>query len=70
MSEKETVNKEEVETKGKTEGISRRDFAKTSVTAGVAAVAAPGTLRGEVASRIIPATGRAHPAAWSHGRAA
>ena len=68
MSEKESVNKEEVEAKGKTEGISRRDFAKTSVAAGVAAVAVPGTLRSEVASQIMPATGKAHPAAWAHGR--
>ena len=56
---------------GSKEGISRRDFAKTSVAAGAAAVALPATVRGEVVSRITrpaAATGKAHPAGWKHGR--
>ena len=57
-----------VDSRSDSEGISRRDFAKTSVAAGAAAVALPGSLHGEVANRITSSVGRAHPAAWAHGR--
>jgi len=65
------MRKKTEDSSGKADGISRRAFAKTSVAAGAVAVALPGSVRGEMVSRIArpaQAPGKAHPTGWTHGR--
>ena len=62
------MSKKETKATTGNDGISRRDFAKTSVAAGAAAVALPGSVRGEmVRGMSARGSGKPHAGNWASG---
>ena len=62
------MSKKDTKAKAGNKGISRRDFAKTSVAAGAAAVALPRSVRGAMVGGMSPmGTGKLHSSNWVSG---